>query len=75
MSSPQELKSTQPGLPQAVATHLKLSGWLADEGVAMVQDQQQHQRGSAQGLGGVPGLTITSFHLQQLCASVHVRGH
>eukprot|EP00798_Chlamydomonas_sp_ICE-L_P015306 gene15305-21391_t len=55
-----ELKSEQPELPKVVADLIKSSGWLDDPEVPL---------GAVPKLGGVPGITITSFHLHQAEAS------
>jgi hypothetical protein len=63
--SPQELKSTQAALPAAVAWLVESTGWSALAGPARAHqlpapaEEQSFQ---------APGLTITSFHLQQLTA-------
>ncbi len=59
---PQELKSTQEGLPAAAAAELAAAGWLKN-GIAGEREE---------GTWAVPGLTITSFHLDQLRASLKV---
>ncbi|KAF8060491.1 yhdW [Scenedesmus sp. PABB004] len=66
----QELKSQQPALPAAVAALVRQHGW---------QELHRQRRDGEHGPGdaaaaaaadwGVPGLTITSFHLAQLQAS------
>lgn len=69
----QELKSTQPQLPAAVATALKACGWLDEDGKSAhgpVFDA--NAAADPQTAFAIPGLTITSFHLQMLRTSMLV---
>lgn len=66
----QELKSKQPGLPAAVAALVISSGWLDTPR----QCSTAQHNNTARHHFSVPGLTITSFHLDQLHASVQVAG-
>jgi hypothetical protein len=81
----QELKSKQPDLPQAVAHDLEAAGWVSQgEGgclqlhsdvSAAADGTTLHERCESQEADltfAVPGLTITSFHLDQLRASRRV---
>ena len=62
----QELKSQQPGLPAAVAEALQAAGWLENTAVS--------QGGTAADAFAAPGLTITSFHIEQLRRSLQAGG-
>lgn len=63
-----ELKSTQPRLANAVKCELEKSGWLAD----LQQADASHCHAASHRLSCVPGLTITSFHLDQLQKSIEL---
>ena len=58
-----ELKSEQQGLPNAVCEILKSSGWIEDLTASQSDDLN---------LDCTPGITITSFHLDQLKASLRL---
>eukprot|EP00775_Hariotina_reticulata_P004189 gene4189-4437_t len=59
-----ELKTQQPELPAAVAALLQQLGWIQ---LAALAEPGMHAKDND--AFKVPGLTITSFHLQQLQAS------
>lgn len=65
MCTMQELKSKQEQLPAAVATLVRQHGWHALVPAGAGGQSAAHS-------WDVPGLTITSFHLQQLQASKQV---
>lgn len=70
-----ELKSTQPALPSAVAAKLRDCGWITAESlVGHAPADAASAAGSSHAAASfaVPGLTITSFHLQQLHASMQL---
>jgi hypothetical protein len=72
----QELKSKQVALPGAVAQLLQTHGWATPPSQCTAAQHQRPQQAAGNtasaGLFAVPGLTITSFHLEQLQASKQV---
>jgi hypothetical protein len=75
----QELKSQQQALPAAVAALVHQLHWLPAQlqaAAGIVQQPPPPPKTAAaavaNSVGQVPGLTITSFHLQQLQASKQV---
>lgn len=73
----QELKSQQQALPVAVAALVRKLHWLPAQLQEAAGTEQQPPPAVAaaavtNSVGQVPGLTITSFHLQQLQASKQV---
>jgi hypothetical protein len=79
---PQELKTAQPALPAVVAGLVLRHGWAcggAASGGAGATDEEQAAAGAARAgvhgaaeLAEVPGITLTSFHLEQLVRSKEV---
>jgi glycerophosphoryl diester phosphodiesterase len=62
-----ELKSKQPGLARVVLDALERTGWRGDlEERAAAAEAEADDEPSLSGCGSVPGLTLTSFHLEQL---------
>jgi glycerophosphoryl diester phosphodiesterase len=61
-----ELKSKQPGLARAVLDALERTGWRADLEERAAAAEAEADDKPPSGCGSVPGLTLTSFHLEQL---------
>jgi hypothetical protein len=68
-----ELKSGEQQLPSSVEAALRACGWLNEHGKP-AYDGATVAAAHPDDAFAVPGLTITSFHLQQLQACIQVRG-